>query len=33
MEALTKELVELKPDCILGQSTPVAAAVATSRED
>ena len=23
MEALTKELVELKPDCVLGQSTPV----------
>src|SRR5947209_4906937 len=23
MEALAKELVELKPDCILGQSTPV----------
>src|SRR5215470_14846678 len=27
MEALAKELVELKPDCILGQSTPVAAAL------
>src|ERR1700746_352187 len=27
MEALTKELVELKPDCILGQSTPVTAAL------
>ena len=27
MEALTKELVELKPDCVLGQSTPVAVAL------
>src|SRR6202008_269146 len=27
MEALTKELVELKPDCILGQSTPVTEAL------
>jgi putative ABC transport system substrate-binding protein len=27
MQALAKELVELKPDCILGQSTPVAAAL------
>jgi putative tryptophan/tyrosine transport system substrate-binding protein len=27
MEALTKELVELKPDCVLGQSTPVTAAL------
>ncbi len=27
MEALAKELVELKPDCILGQSTPVTAAL------
>jgi putative tryptophan/tyrosine transport system substrate-binding protein len=27
MEALTKELVELKPDCILGQSTPVTVAL------
>src|SRR4029077_8129986 len=27
MEALTKELVELKPDCVLGQSTPVIAAL------
>src|SRR5437660_3426404 len=27
MDALAKELVELKPDCILGQSTPVTAAL------
>src|SRR5256886_6794795 len=27
MEALAKELVELKPECILGQSTPVTAAL------
>src|SRR5947208_6533161 len=27
MQALAKELVELKPDCILGQSTPVTAAL------
>jgi putative tryptophan/tyrosine transport system substrate-binding protein len=27
MDALAKELVELKPDCILGQSTPVIAAL------
>src|SRR6476661_1352236 len=27
MEALTKELVELKPDCVLGQSTPVVTAL------
>src|SRR5262245_27843140 len=27
MQALAKELVELKPDCILGQSTPVIAAL------
>src|SRR6266404_6425756 len=27
MQALTKELVELKPDCVLGQSTPVTAAL------
>jgi len=27
MQALAKELVELKPDCILAQSTPVAAAL------
>jgi putative tryptophan/tyrosine transport system substrate-binding protein len=27
MEALAKELVELKPGCILGQSTPVTAAL------
>jgi ABC-type uncharacterized transport system substrate-binding protein len=27
MQALAKELVELKPDCILGQSTPVAVAL------
>src|SRR6516225_1890742 len=27
MQALAQELVELKPDCILGQSTPVAAAL------
>src|SRR4029077_15698074 len=27
MEALTKELVQLKPDCVLGQSTPVTAAL------
>src|SRR5437588_4776158 len=27
MEALTKELVELKPDCVLAQSTPVTAAL------
>jgi ABC-type uncharacterized transport system substrate-binding protein len=27
MQALAKELVELKPDCVLGQSTPVTAAV------
>ena len=27
MQALAKELVELKPDCVLGQSTPVTAAL------
>jgi putative ABC transport system substrate-binding protein len=27
MQALAKELAELKPDCILGQSTPVTAAL------
>ena len=27
MQALAKELVELKPDCILGQSTPVTTAL------
>ena len=27
MQALAKELVELKPDCVLGQSTPVAVAL------
>src|ERR1700746_1072085 len=27
MQALAKELVELKPECILGQSTPVIAAL------
>src|SRR5438128_11614622 len=27
MEALAKELVKLKPECILGQSTPVTAAL------
>src|SRR2546425_12757328 len=27
MEALAQELVELKPDCVLGQSTPVTAAL------
>jgi len=27
MQALAEELVELKPDCVLGQSTPVAAAL------
>src|ERR1700704_2652132 len=30
MQALAKELVELKPDCVLGQSTPVTAALIQS---
>ena len=33
MDALAKELVELKPDCVLGQSTPVTAAIRRVEQD